>query len=45
MSLEDEVGGVGEVMIVVFDVFDLPMVVLVVDDVEEGGMDKYELCM
>lgn len=40
MSLEDEVGGVGEVMIVVFDVFGLLMVVLVVNDVQEGGMDK-----
>ena len=40
MSLEDEIGGVGEVMIVVFDVFGLLMVVLVVNDVQEGRMDK-----
>ena len=40
MSLEDEVGGVGEVIIVVFDDFGLLMVVSVVNDVQEGRMDK-----
>ena len=45
MSLEAVVGGVGEAIFRDFDDFVLSRVALVVIGIEEGGMDKYVLCM